>query len=74
MSDAVPSLFEEVARLQSLANERLSGRVRNLRLAVHGDGIILRGRAPTYYAKQLAQHVVMELTRLTVHANEIEVC
>jgi len=34
----------------------------------------LRGRAKTYYAKQLAQHAVMEATDLPVLANEIEVC
>ena len=47
--------------------------MQNLRLVVHGNGIILRGHARTYYAKQLAQHVVMELIRLAIHANEIEV-
>jgi hypothetical protein len=51
----------------------LSGRVRNLRLVVHDKGIILRGQARTYLAKQLAQHVVMELTPRAVRANEIEV-
>jgi hypothetical protein len=38
------------------------------------DGVILRGVAYSFYAKQLAQHSVMEITKLPVLANEIEVC
>jgi hypothetical protein len=33
----------------------------------------LRGRARTYYAKQLAQHAVMQVTEYLIQANEIEV-
>jgi hypothetical protein len=73
MSDASPTLFEEVVQLEALVKVQLSGRVRNLRLIIHDNGIILRGQAHTYYAKQLAQHVVMELSRRAVQANEIEV-
>lgn len=73
MRDASTTLFEKVAQWEGPVKEQLSGRVQNLRLVVHGNGIILRGHARTYYAKQLAQHVVMELTRLAIHANEIEV-
>jgi len=52
---------------------RLNGRVQELRLLVHDSGIILQGRTRTYYAKQLAQHAVMEATDLLILANEIEV-
>jgi hypothetical protein len=52
---------------------RLSGQIRELRLVVVDKGLILRGYAHTYYAKQLAQHWVMEATRLPILANEIEV-
>jgi hypothetical protein len=34
---------------------------------------VLRGVTRTYYAKQLAQHAVMQLTDLPIHANEIDV-
>jgi hypothetical protein len=34
---------------------------------------VLRGRARTYYAKQLAQHAVMQATALPILRNEIEV-
>jgi hypothetical protein len=73
MSDASLNLLEEVAQLEALVKEQLSERVRNLRLVVHDNGIILRGHARTYYVKQLTQHVVMELTPRAVRANEIEV-
>ena len=61
---------EEIAA-QVLA--RLNGRVQELRLLVHEAGIILQGRTRTYYAKQLAQHAVMEATGLLILANQIEV-
>jgi hypothetical protein len=44
-----------------------------LKLKVRDDGLVLRGHARTYYAKQLAQHAVMEFTKLPIRANEIEV-
>ena len=68
---------EAMCRLDHLENRvqaRLSGRVRNLRLLLHDAGIILRGLARTYHAKQLAQHAVMTETQLPILANEIEVC
>jgi hypothetical protein len=51
----------------------LGGRVRDFRLVVAGTGLLLRGHALTYYAKQLAQHAVMQATDLPIQANEIEV-
>ena len=73
MSDASPTLFEEVAQLEALVKGQLSGHVRNLRLIVHDNGIILRGQAHTYYAKQLAMQAVIDATGLPVLANEIVV-
>jgi hypothetical protein len=40
---------------------------------VRGCGLVLTGQASTYYAKQLAQHAVMEATALPILANEIDV-
>jgi hypothetical protein len=51
----------------------LRGRVWHLQLLFCDGGLILRGRASTYYAKQLAQHAIMQATDLPVRANEIEV-
>jgi hypothetical protein len=52
---------------------RLGGRLRQFRLDWRDGGLVLRGHAHTYYAKQLAQHAVMAATPLPIQANEIEV-
>ena len=60
-------------RLQELLQHRLAGRVRELRIIVRAEGLILQGWAVTYHAKQLAQHAAMELAALPILANDIEV-
>jgi hypothetical protein len=62
-----------VERLGAFVRSRVGGRVRNLHVVAAANGVVLRGRAATYYAKQLAQHAVMEATDLPIVANEIEV-
>ena len=52
---------------------QLVGRVRDLCLIRTDGGIILRRYSRTYYAKQLAQHAVMQVTELPILANEIVV-
>lgn len=61
--------------LEALVQRQLTGRVsvRDLRVLVEDRGLVLRGRAATYYAKQIAQHAAMEATGLPILANEIEV-
>jgi hypothetical protein len=59
--------------LERCIQNHLGSRVRHLRVICTADGIILQGKAPTYHTKQLAQHVVMEIAKLSVVANEIEV-
>jgi hypothetical protein len=61
-------------RLEALLHRRLGSRVRDLRVVVRKDGLILQGRSSTYHAKQLAQHAAMELACLPILANDIEVC
>jgi hypothetical protein len=68
-----PLSHQELARAEEHIRCRLSGKVRDLRLLVRNQGLVLQGRARTYYAKQLAQHAVMETLRLAIRANEIEV-
>jgi hypothetical protein len=51
----------------------LAGRIRDFQLLRHDQGIVLRGLARTYHAKQLAQHAVMKETPVPIWANEIEV-
>lgn len=62
-----------ITDLETQIQCRLGGQVREFKVEVVDDGLILRGRARTYYAKQLAQHAVMEATGMQILANEIEV-
>ncbi len=62
-----------VAHLEAQVRHRLSGQVLDIRLVVSGNGLVLQGRSRTYYAKQLAQQVVMDATAIPIIANEIEV-
>jgi hypothetical protein len=64
---------ENLARIEKHVQCRLTGVVRDFRLMLRDQGLVLRGHARTYYAKQLAQHAVMETTSLAIRANEIEV-
>lgn len=68
--DPAPLSTEE---LEAHVQCRLSGRVRHLHVFRRERGLVLQGHALTYYAKQLAQHAVMEASDLPILANEIEV-
>lgn len=61
-------------QMEAMLQVRLGNRVRDLRISMAGEGIILRGRTDTYHVKQLAQHAVMELCELPLVSNDIEVC
>lgn len=74
VTTAVSNATDRLAELEVRVQGRLSGRVRSLQLYVHKFGIVLRGFARTYHAKQLAQHAVMSETDVPILANEIEVC
>jgi len=67
------TFIAEVQQLETRIQSRLHGRVHNLQLKVHDEALVLCGHTRTYYAKQLAQHAVMEATQVPIHANEIEV-
>jgi hypothetical protein len=64
---------EAVDRLLASVQRQLAGRVCDLRLRVLDNGVVLQGRAYSYYAKQLAQQAVMKTTGLPLLANDIEV-
>ena len=64
----------EIVELEAHVQCRLNGRLRDFRLLISEDGLVLQGRASTFYAKQLALHAVMRTTGLPILANEIEVC
>jgi osmotically-inducible protein OsmY len=48
-------------------------RLRNFEVEMLEGGVVLHGQAPSYYAKQLAQHAVMRATDVRILANEIVV-
>lgn len=73
MTSSSDKTLAEVTRLEAHVQSRVCGQIRDLRVLVQDNGVVLQGRAHTYYAKQLAQHAVMEATQLPVLANEIEV-
>lgn len=52
---------------------RLGYRIRDFRVLRYGDGLVLEGRVHNYYAKQLAQQLVMEASALPIVVNDIEV-
>lgn len=54
-------------------NRRVHGRVRQLKLAIASDGVILTGRTDSFHVKQLAQQAVMESVALPIRTNAIEV-
>jgi hypothetical protein len=64
---------EEVNQLLASVQHELAGRVSELRLRVVEGGLVLQGRANSYYAKQLAQQAVMKANGLPLVANDIEV-
>jgi hypothetical protein len=67
------TLDRELEQIEAHVQSQLSGRIRDFRLAQRGEGLVLLGHVHSYYAKQLAQHKVMEATRAPIFANEIVV-
>jgi hypothetical protein len=63
----------EITQIEAHVQVRLNKRVRDFQLVTHGRGLVLRGYAATYYAKQLAQQAVLEATTFPILANEIHV-
>jgi hypothetical protein len=74
MAHAENRISENETRLETQLRARLGSQVRQLLVVLLSNGVILHGMARTYYAKQIAQHSVMEITDLPILANEIEVC
>jgi hypothetical protein len=64
---------ETLARVEEHVRCRLTGLLRDFQLVFRDNGLVLRGQVHTYYAKQLAQHAVMEASTLPILGNEMEV-
>jgi len=73
--DPVPTLAVTLVleELENRIQARLCGRVRQFQLILHESGVILRGFARTYHAKQVAQHAVLTESPVPIVANDIEV-
>lgn len=73
----LPETLAEAERLaasiERAVTRETSGRVHNLHVEVNGHGVLLRGRCPTYYLKQLAQHAAMGVPGGDRLTNQIEV-
>ncbi len=65
---------ETLAELEELVRRQLGARVREFRLSFRDSGLVLRGRAKSHHAKQLALQALMNVTRAPIRFNEIEVC
>ena len=68
-----PEMSETLARVEERVRQRLRGLVRDFHLVFREQGLVLHGHVHTYYAKQLTQHAVMEVSSLPILANEMEV-
>jgi len=73
----LPETVEEAERLAASIERAVSretcGGVRNLRVEVSDQGILLTGRCTSYYTKQKAQHAAMGVSGTEELNNCIEV-
>jgi hypothetical protein len=71
MSDTGTST--DLETLQELLRQRLRSQVRELHVIPHEGHLLLRGVAISYYAKQMAQHLVLRALGQTPLLNHIDV-
>lgn len=64
---------DEVAEATTHLQDYLRGRLRDASVSVHAGGVVISGKASSFYVKQLAQHAVMARVSLPITANTIEV-
>ncbi len=51
----------DVGELEKRIRRRLGTRIREFKVIVQDDGLVLRGEAASFYTKQLVQQAAMEL-------------
>lgn len=73
MTGREATVADAIDRLAAETGQKLRGRLSGLRIELHGGGVVIRGTARSFYAKQLAQHAVLTGTDLPIVRNEIEV-
>jgi hypothetical protein len=69
----MPLSLEEVGRLEAAMKRELRGTVFELHLDLQEDGLVLFGKARSYYAKQLAQSYLIDGAGLDLAYNRITV-
>jgi hypothetical protein len=69
-----PAPISGPEQIEAFLRQRLGRRIQDLQVIIQDGGLILKGVARNYYVKQLAQHLAMEAARLSIRANEIQVC
>lgn len=71
--DAAGGEREPPSELVHLVHTLLGRLVRDLRVEIRGGGLVLRGRADSDHARQLARHAAVAASGLPLSANEIVV-
>ena len=61
------------SQIEHEVQKRTLGRIRDLRVQFIGRKVVIHGRSATYYAKQLAQHGVLDVLPTAEVENAIEV-
>ena len=65
---------DDVLRDLEVRIQRMLGsRIRDFQIIATADGLILNGSSNSWYAKQLAQHAVIEAMRIGISSNQIVV-
>lgn len=64
---------QEALSLEGILKRRLGYSVEQLQLNVENDGIVLKGIAPSWYIKQMAQEIVMEHSTMPIVLIDIHV-
>lgn len=59
------------ARIEQIVWHATAAAVKNLRVQIHENQVLLTGRCRTYYTKQIAQHAAMEAAVGCEVVNEI---
>ena len=73
MSPTVHRREEFLDQVRRAVRRQLQGRLHDFEVWADRQGLILSGRVRSYYAKQLAQHAVMQQTNSLILRNEIAV-
>ena len=73
LPETLPEAERLAASIERAVWRETGGGVRNLRVEVNREGVLLTGRCNTYYTKQKAQHAAMAFPGGGELTNRIEV-